>query len=135
MAHFAELDQDSKVLRIIVIANSVLLVDNIENEEKGILFCKSLFGENTKWVQTSYNNSFRKEFASVGFTYDVIKDKFLRPQPYPSWSLDKNDDWQAPIPCPETYTLGLKNENDEPIKDPYYWNESTLSWILLDNIQ
>jgi hypothetical protein len=47
MAHFAELDQDSKVLRIIVIANSVLLVDNIENEEKGILFCKSLFGENT----------------------------------------------------------------------------------------
>jgi hypothetical protein len=134
MAHFAELDQDSKVLRIIVIANSVLLVDNIENEEKGILFCKSLFGENTKWVQTSYNNSFRKEFASVGFTYDVVKDKFLRPQPYPSWSLDQNDDWQAPILCPETYNLGLKNENNEPIKDPYYWNESTLSWILLDNI-
>jgi len=134
MAHFAELDQDSKVLRIIVIANSVLLVDNIENEEKGILFCKSLFGENTKWVQTSYNNSFRKEFASVGFTYDVVKDKFLRPQPYPSWSLDISDDWKAPIPRPETYTLGLKNENNEPIKDPYYWNESTLSWILLDNI-
>lgn len=134
MAHFAELDQNNIVKNIIVVSNSELLLNGEENENKGILFCKSLFGENTRWVQTSYNNKFRKQYASVGFIYDVVKDKFLRPQPYPSWSLDQNDDWQAPTPCPETYSLGLKNENNEPIKDPYYWNESTLSWILLDNI-
>jgi hypothetical protein len=133
MAHFAEIDENNVVLRVIVVSNSELLVDNVENEEKGINFCKSLFGENTRWVQTSYNNSFRKQHASVGSTYDFVKNKFILSQPYSSWILNQNDDWKAPVPCPETYTLGLKNENNEPIKDPYRWDESTLQWVLIDN--
>jgi hypothetical protein len=134
MAHFAEIDQKNIVIKVIVVSNLELLVDNVENEEKGINFCKSVFGENTRWVQTSYNSNFRKQFAGKDFFYDSIKDKFIVPQPYSSWILDQNDEWQAPIPRPETYNLGLKNENNEPIKDPYRWDESTLSWILLDNI-
>ena len=49
------------------------------------------------WKQTSYNNNFRKQYCGKGYVYDPVKDKFLCPQPYASWSLDANDDWQAPI--------------------------------------
>jgi hypothetical protein len=134
MAHFAELNDKNIVLRVIVINNNELLVNNVENEEKGIAFCKSLFGENTKWVQTSYNNSFRKEFAAPGLSYDSNKDKFIHPQPYPSWSLDNNDDWKAPIPKPETYTLNLKNPDGSNKKDDYYWDENILNWVLIDSV-
>jgi hypothetical protein len=54
------------------------------------------------------------------------KDKFIHAKPYPSWILNQNDEWVAPVPCPETYNLGLKNENNEPMKDPYAWDESTI---------
>jgi hypothetical protein len=72
MAHFAEIDENNIVLRVIVVSNSELLVDNVENEEKGINFCKFLFGENTRWVQTSYNNNFRKKYAATGMIYDSL---------------------------------------------------------------
>ncbi len=74
MAHFAELDSNNKVLKVIVVNNSELLVNGVENEQKGIDFCKSLFGLNTNWIQTSYNNNFRKQFAGVGYKYDAEKD-------------------------------------------------------------
>jgi len=132
MAHFAEIDENNIVQRVIVVSNDVLLVDGVENEHKGIDFCKSLYGENTNWVQTSYNNSFRKQFAGIGMTYDSNKNKFIVPQPYSSWTLNQNDDWQAPISCPETYSLNLKDNNNNPIKDPYAWDENNLQWVLLD---
>ena len=47
------------------------------------------------WKQTSYNHNFRKQYAGIGYVYNSTKDKFLSPQPYASWSLDSNDDWQA----------------------------------------
>jgi len=125
MAHFAELDSNNKVLRVIVVHNNELLVNGVENEQKGIDFCKSLFGSNTSWVQTSYNNNFRKQYAGINYTYDSIKNKFIAPQPYPSWSLDASDDWQAPVPKPSL--------TEEQISEGKYysWNEENQSWVLV----
>lgn len=116
MAHFAELDENNIVKRVIVVHNNDLLVDGIEVESKGIQFCQNLFNGN--WVQTSYNNNFRKQYAFAGCKYDNARDEFVLPQPYSSWTLDDNNDWQPPIPKPEN---GL-----------YEWNESTQSWNELD---
>jgi len=78
MAHFAELDKDNAVLRIIVISNDVTHDENeVEQEALGIAYCKSLFGENTKWVQTSYNENFRGGFAGVSDIYDSKTDTFV----------------------------------------------------------
>jgi hypothetical protein len=78
MAHFAELDNSNKVLRVIVIDNDVTHdKDGLEQEALGIAFCKSLFGTDTKWVQTSYNNNSRGHFAGVDDTYDSTTDKFI----------------------------------------------------------
>jgi hypothetical protein len=134
MAHFAKLDNNNVVIQVTAVHNNVLLDSNsVEQESLGIQFLKNLFNEpNATWVQTSYNNNFRKQFAGLGFTYDVSKNKFIRPRPFASWLLDSNDDWQAPISYPETYTLNLKASDNTPIKDIYIWNESILNWALFD---
>jgi len=119
MAHFAELDENNVVLQVIVVHNNELKGANgVEYENKGIEFCNSLFGH-TNWVQTSYNNNMRKQFAGTGFTYDDVNDVFVAPQPFPSWSLDDNFDWQAPTPMPEDDNL-------------YTWNEETQSWDIIE---
>ncbi len=115
MAHFAELDENNVVTQVIVVANEELLLDGVENEDKGIAFCKSLLGEDTRWVQTSYNATFRKNYAGIGFTYDPVADHFFAPKPFESWTLDSNAKWQAPTPYP--------TDDKE-----YFWNEATLSW-------
>jgi len=93
MAHFAQI-QDGIVTQVIVVHNNELLIDNVEVESKGSEFCESLFGG--VWVQTSYNNNFRKQYAGVGYSYDPVADVFIAPQPDPSWTLDENYDWQPP---------------------------------------
>lgn len=77
MAHFAELDTNNKVLRVVVISNEVLMENGKEVESKGIDFCKSLYGSETNWVQTSYNKNFRKNFAGIGNTYSIDLDAFI----------------------------------------------------------
>ena len=82
MAHFAELDSNNKVIRVIVISNDETHDENgIEQEELGIKFCQSLYGPNTKWVQTSYNANFRNKYAGIGWFYDSEKDIFIEPEP------------------------------------------------------
>ena len=118
MAHFAEIDSnlDNVVLRVIVIGNDDILDENGEESEAlGIAYCKNLFGEETEWVQTSYNNTFRKNYAGAGWMYDEGRDAFIPQQPYPSWTLNENSDWQPPTPFPD----------DE---EAYYWNEDNTSW-------
>jgi hypothetical protein len=125
MAHFAELDQNNIVLRVIVVNNADTSVDGHEIEAKGIAFCQSLFGPNTRWAQTSYNGKTRKRYAGVGYSFDEQRDAFIPPQPYPSWTLDPETcDWVAPIPMP----------NDG---DWYMWDESTQSWVkkAMTNVQ
>lgn len=104
MAHFAEIDSSNTVLRVIVVAD--------EHEANGAEWCHDLLGGT--WVQTSYNHNIRKQYAGVGFTYDADADVFIAPQPYPSWTLDTDHDWQPPTPMPE----GM-----------WWWNESEQSWV------
>lgn len=116
MAHFAQLDDNSIVTQVIVVANDELLLDGVESEVKGILFCKSLFVEDTKWVQTSYNGTIRKNYAGIGYTYDATRDAFIAPQPYLSWTLNENTCcWESPVPYPADGKL-------------YAWSEEELTW-------
>lgn len=116
MAHFAEIDSNSVVQRVIVVANKDTADANgNEIESIGVAFCQRLFGGN--WKQTSYNANFRKNYAGIGYTYDAVIDAFVPPQPFPSWVLNTNTArWEAPVPYP----------NDGKI---YRWNESTVSWV------
>jgi len=100
MAHFAELDDNNKVLRIIVVSNLEMLdADGQESEAIGITFCQSHFGG--RWVQTSYNGNFRKRYAQIDATYDAERDIFIDPSPYPSWTFDTvTNEWTPPIPRP-----------------------------------
>lgn len=118
MAHFAELDSNNTVLRVIVVNNNDILDSNgQESEEVGINFCKGLFGG--EWKQTSYNANFRKNYAGIGYTYDGVLDAFIPPQPYPSWVLNQETClWEAPVPMPDDGQL-------------YGWDEATQSWVVI----
>ena len=100
MAHFAELDDNNIVKRVVTVGNDIYTTDGPlgENDKHidGELWCKTFFKGGT-WKQTSYNGNFRKQFASIGSTYDSIRDIFIAPQPYDSWTLDENFDWQPPV--------------------------------------
>ena len=142
MAHFAELDDNNTVLRVVVIGNDIAanggtLEDNnmhVDGEKWCIKFFK---GGN--WKQTSYNNNFRKQYAGIGYTYDAAKNKFLSPQPFASWALDANDDWQAPVTYPTDTTekrISWDEDNQKWIakdfQDPinnFNWDASTLAWV------
>lgn len=117
MAHFAKIDQNNKVIDVVVINNNDILDEHgNESEAKGIEFCKSLFGANTNWVQTSYNGNFRRRYAAIGSHYDSDRDAFINRKPYPSWILNETTlKWEEPIPFP----------NDGKV---YIWDESTVSW-------
>ena len=117
MAHFAQLDENNVVTQVIVVANDELLLDGVESEAKGVIFCKSLFGEDTKWVQTSYNATIRKNYAGVGFKYDSALNAFIAPKPFNSWTLDEDTaQWEAPTPYPTDGKI-------------YYWSEDDLTWL------
>ena len=114
MAHFAQLNDSNVVTAVNVIANADCLdSDGKESETIGITFCKSLWGADTIWKQTSYNNSIRKQFAEVGGSYDATKNKFIKVKPYASWTLNSDDDWQSPLGA-------------TPVKENcgYTWDES-----------
>lgn len=91
MAHFAQLDDNNVVMQVIVIHNNELLLNGVESEAKGVIFCKSLFGEDTKWIQTSYNANFRKNFAGIGYVYNQERDAFILPKPNgEGWVLNED---------------------------------------------
>ena len=119
MAHFAELDANNVVLRVIVVdTKDNSTADGVEKESIGQAFCERLLGGN--WIQTSYNNNMRVRYAGIGYSYNPTLDAFIPPQPYPSWTLDNTTaDWKAPVP----YPTDDKN---------YIWNETTQAWDLVD---
>lgn len=111
MAHFAELDENNIVLR-------VLVTDNDYPNEGYDWLVETLGGT---WVQTSYNATIRKNFAGIGFTYDSERDAFIAPQPFESWELDEETcRWVAPTAYPTDGKI-------------YTWNEETLNWIEATN--
>jgi hypothetical protein len=114
MAHFAQLDENNVVTQVIVVNNNELMDNGVESEAKGIAFCQSLFGGT--WKQTSYNGNIRKHYAGVGYTYNAVRDAFIPPQPYQSWTLDDDANWQPPTPMPTDGGM-------------YSWDEATTSWV------
>ena len=113
MAHYAFLDNNNIVTEVIAGKDESELIDGLTPEE----WYGNFRGQTC--VRTSYNaavNGFRKHYASIGFTYDATADVFIAPQPFPSWTLDSNNDWQAPTPKPE---------------GSFTWDEETLAWVAI----
>lgn len=118
MAHFALIDEFGTVLDVIKVSNENApdpATDHSEPLGQEYLASIGLDGE---WRQTSFHGNFRKQYAGIGYRYDDVSDVFIAPQPYPSWSLDGNHDWQPPVPRPEDGGL-------------YVWDENSLSWTLI----
>lgn len=111
MAYFAKLENNIVVDVIVIDDNDCASGVFPESELVGKTFIQSL-GLNGEWLQTS--DSFRKQYAYVDCFYDADNDVFISPKPFPSWSLDSNHDWQAPVEKPE---------------GDFYWDESSLSWL------
>lgn len=95
MSHFAEIDENNIVIRVIVAEQNFIDL------------------QTGHWVQTSYNSRIRKQFAGIGYRFDPVADVFISPQPFPSWTLDANHDWQPPIQKPA---------------GAWRWDEPSLSW-------
>ena len=113
MAHFAKLGKGNKVLTVEVVSNDIATT-----EQAGVEFLNNLYGTRDVWKQTSYNNNIRKNYAGVGFKYDLSRDAFIAPKPYSSWILNETTcQWEAPIALPDT-------------ENRYNWNEETQQWDL-----
>lgn len=121
MAHFAEIDENGIVLR-------VLVVDNAQ-ENNGQEFLANTLGLGGTWIKTSYNTNagvhsnggtpLRKNYAGIGYTYDSGRDAFIAPKPYPSWVLNEESCvYEAPVAYPTDGEM-------------YTWNETTTSWDLI----
>jgi len=142
MAHFAELDGNNIVTRVVVVGNDVTTAAGPLGENDmhvdGETWCINFFKGGT-WKQTSYNNNFRKQYCGKGYTFDSAKDKFLSPQPYDSWALDGNDDWQSPVTFPtdtgdkviswdEDNQKWTAHDNSDPVNN-FNWDASALAWV------
>ena len=126
MAHFAELNDNNVVLRVVVVGNDCVPSDeHIEGETWCVNFFKT-----PNWKQTSYNNNFRKQYCGTGYTYDAAKNKFISPKPHASWALDSNDDWQAPVTYPTVTTYG---SNDPLDSYKISWDEAGQKWTATDH--
>ena len=121
MAHFAKIGVGSKVEIVVVVDNSIATT-----EQAGVDFLQQLYNSKDTWKQTSYNTNkgehklggtpLRKNYAGVGNSYDSVRDAFIAPKPYPSWTLNESTcGWDAPVTYPDDG------------KD-YIWDESTTNW-------
>ena len=126
MAHFAKLNSENIVEKVLVVSNEVAT-----NEQAGVNFLNNLLKTNDTWKQTSYNTvggvhklggiPFRKNYAGVGYKYDESRDAFISPKPYNSWTLNETScSWEAPTPYPNDGNL-------------YIWDEENLRWNLINN--
>jgi len=114
MAHFAELDENNVVLRVIVISNNECL-DQYGNESEaiGAKFCHDTLGG--VWKQTSYNGNMRARYAGIDYTYNSALDAYITPKPFPSWALnEETTEWEPPIA--------------PPTEGAHSWNEDTQTW-------
>ena len=108
MAHYAFLDENNVVTEVIVGIDETELIQGLDPET----WYGNFRGQVCK--RTSYNHNIRKQYAMIGGKYDSVADEFVKAQPFPSWTLDTNNDWQAPTPMPE---------------GSYVWDEESLSWV------
>lgn len=122
MAHFARIENN--------IVTEVLVVSN-DQEHRGQEFLADDLGLGGVWLQTSYNTlggihtsggtPFRKNYAGIGYTYDPDRDAFIPPKPFESWVLNEDTClWEPPTPYPDD-------------GEQYTWDETTVSWVLVDD--
>ena len=138
---FAELNESNIVQRVVSVAEDIStssgpLGDNPEAIE-GETYCTKLFGGT--WKQTSPTGSFRKQWAVIGDTYDASADIFIRQQPYASWTLNGNHDWEAPVAAPDPYdgecTVGWDESSTRWMSwngdrtEIHYWDSNTSTWV------
>jgi len=109
MAHYAFLDENNVVTEVITGIDETELIEGLDTET----WYGNFRGQVCK--RTSYNSNIRKQYAGIGYSYDPVADVFIAPQPYPSWLLDADHNWQAPTP--------------KPAEGMWYWDEATLSWV------
>lgn len=128
MAHYAFIDSNNIVIKVITgVDENETQIDTDGTEVGGSTEAWEQFYENQAWHnglicrRTSVSGSIRKQYAGIGFTYDETRDEFVAPQPYASWTLDENNDWQPPIPMPL----------DASFENPYMWSEEDLEWVAI----
>ena len=115
MAHFAKLGVGNIIEAVHVVSNDIALT-----EQAGVDFLNNLYNTRDVWVQTSYNNNIRKNYAGVGYSYDQTRDAFIAPKPFNSWTLNETTcQWEAPVAYPDD-------------DNTYSWNEETTSWDLIN---
>ena len=121
MAHYAQLDANNVVTQVVVIDNrDTADASGVEKEHIGAAFCERLLGGT--WKQTSYNGNIRKNYAGIGYTYRADIDAFVAPKPFPSWILNANAQWEAPVAMPTDGQM-------------YSWDEATTSWKVNEPAQ
>lgn len=116
MAHYAFLDENNIVTEVITGRNEDEVVDGVSDWE-------TYYGEfrGQRCVRTSYNSNIRKQYAGVGYSYDELADVFICPNPFPSWTLNSEHNWEAPTPRPEDENM-------------YIWDEENLAWKMVPNV-
>ena len=116
MAHYAWINSDNVVINVTTGVDETVIQQGVggSTEAWEQFYTQAINQDGVYVKRTSYNNNIRKQYASIGYTYDSVADVFVAPQPYPSWTLDSNHDWQPPTPKPE---------------GDYSWNETELEWI------
>ena len=122
MAHYALIDSSNVVVNVITgVDENIIQTDLNGTQVGGSSEAWEVFYSSRPWFaglvckRTSYNGNIRKQYAGIGYTYDAVNDVFISPQPYSSWSLDQNFDWQPPTPRPNGFG--------------WYWDEDSLSWL------
>ena len=118
MAHYAWINSDNIVTNVTVGVDETITQQGVggSTEAWEQFYTQAVNQEGVYIKRTSYNNNIRKHYAGIGYTYDADADVFVAPQPFPSWTLDSNHDWQPPTPKPE---------------GNYYWNEAELAWVAI----
>jgi len=117
MAHFARIDSNNIVTRVHVLNNAVLMKDGEENEQQGVEFLQNLYNNNDRYIQTSYNQNFRKNYAGKGYTYDQAIDAFIPPKNCSYLVLNEDTClWEHPTPYPDD-------------GGNYIWEEDSNGWI------
>ena len=115
MAHFCRIDDNGVVQQVVVVDNKDTAdASGVEKEHIGAAHLEKILGGT--WKQTSYNGNIRKNYAGIGYTYRADIDAFVPPQPFASWLLNAQAQWEAPMPMPTDGKM-------------YQWDEATTSWV------
>ena len=118
MAHYAWINADNVVVNVTVGVDETITQQGVggSTEAWEQFYTQAINQDGVYVKRTSYNGNIRKQYAGIGYTYDANADVFIAPQPYLSWTLDSNYDWQPPTPKPD---------------GNYYWDEETLQWVAI----